>query len=123
MRLQTAVRAGLVAVLVAVAGVALTRPMKAAQEPRRIEVTAKRFSFAPAEITVKKGEPVVLVFHTEDVAHGIKFKELGLQMDIPKGKQSELQFTPEKTGDFIGHCSHFCGAGHGSMSLTLHVTE
>src|ERR1700733_10841702 len=43
---------------------------------RRIEVTAKRFSFAPAEITVKKGEPVDLVLKSVDVAHGVRFREL-----------------------------------------------
>jgi len=35
------------------------------------------FAYLPAEITVKKGEPVVLVMHSGDVAHGIEFKELG----------------------------------------------
>ncbi len=86
-------------------------------------MTAKRFEFTPAEVTVKKGEPVVLVFHSEDVTHGIRFKELGLQAEIAKGDEGKLEFTPDKTGDFVGHCSHFCGVGHGSMTLTLHVTE
>jgi cytochrome c oxidase subunit 2 len=102
---------------------ALTRTATADDEPRRIEVTAKRFEFTPAEVTVKKGEPVALVFHSEDVTHGIRFKELGLQTEIAKGDESKLEFTPDKAGDFVGHCSHFCGAGHGSMTLTLHVTE
>ena len=35
-------------------------------EPRRIDITAKRFSYTPDQITLKKGEPVVLVFHTQD---------------------------------------------------------
>ncbi len=41
--------------------------------PRRIEVTAKRFTFDPGEITLKKGQPVVLVVKSADVAHGIPF--------------------------------------------------
>jgi len=91
--------------------------------PRRIEVAVKKFSYAPAEITLKKGEPVVLVLTTEDVAHGLKFKELNLNTKFDKGKPAELAFTPDKVGDFVGHCSVFCGSGHGSMTLTLHVTE
>jgi cytochrome c oxidase subunit 2 len=91
--------------------------------PQRIEVSVKRFAYTPAEITVKRGEPVVLVLKTEDVAHGLKFKELNLNTKIEKGKPSELAFTPDKAGDFVGHCSVFCGSGHGSMALTLHVTE
>jgi cytochrome c oxidase subunit 2 len=91
--------------------------------PRRIEVSVKRFEYSPAEIALKKGEPVVLVLTTEDVAHGLKFKELNLNSKFEKGKPSELAFTPDKAGDFVGHCSVFCGSGHGSMTLTLHVTE
>jgi cytochrome c oxidase subunit 2 len=91
--------------------------------PRRIEVSVKKFAYTPAEITAKKGEPVVLVLTTEDVAHGLKFKELDLNAKFEKGKTAELAFTPDKVGDFVGHCSVFCGSGHGSMSLTLHVTE
>jgi cytochrome c oxidase subunit 2 len=91
--------------------------------PRRIDITAKRFAYTPSEITLKKGEPVVLVLTTEDVTHGLKFKELNLNTKIEKGKPSQLAFTPDKVGDFVGHCSVFCGSGHGSMTLKLHVTE
>jgi cytochrome c oxidase subunit II len=113
----------LTGVLLAIAGVAGTQAVKAADAPRRIEIVAKRFSYTPGEITLKKGEPVVLVLHSEDVPHGIKFKELNLQTEIGKGASSELPFTPTMAGDFVGHCSHFCGSGHGSMTLMLHVTE
>jgi cytochrome c oxidase subunit 2 len=95
----------------------------AADSPKRIEITAKRFSYSPSEVTVKKGEPVVLVFRSEDVPHGIKFKDLNLQTEIGKSAPNQLSFTPTQAGDFVGHCSHFCGTGHGSMTLTLHVTE
>jgi len=95
----------------------------AQQAPRRIEVTAKRFDFAPGEITLKKGEPVVLVLKSMDVPHGVRFKELGIETKVNKGQSSELAFTPNKTGDFIGHCAVFCGAGHGKMALTIHVVE
>ena len=91
--------------------------------PRRIEVTAQRFSFTPGEITLKKGEPVVLVMKSVDVAHGIRFKELGIETKVGKGQTSELAFTPDKVGTFVGHCSVFCGSGHGGMAMTLHVVE
>src|ERR1700722_7496109 len=87
----------------------------APETPRRIEVSVKKFAYAPAEITLKKNEPVVLVLTTEDVAHGLKFKEMNLNTKFEKGKTGELAFTPDKVGDFVGHCSVFCGSGHGSM--------
>ena len=106
-----------------VVGLFLSSSTGAQDTPRRIEVTAKRFEYIPSHITLKKGEPVVLVLKSADVAHGVRFKELGLQTDIAKGNSSQLAFTPTKTGTFVGHCSHFCGSGHGSMTLTLDVTE
>ncbi|ADW67661.1 cupredoxin domain-containing protein [Granulicella tundricola] len=101
----------------------IARPTAAQGAPKRIEVTASKFKYEPSEVTVKKGEPVVIVLKSTDVAHGIKFKELNLQAKVDKGGTGELAFTPDKTGDYVGHCSVFCGAGHGSMTLTLHVTE
>ena len=94
-----------------------------AAAPQRIEVTAKRFSFDPAEITVKKGQPVEFELKSADVAHGIRIRELNLDVKVAKGGTSDVNFTPEKTGDFVGHCSVFCGSGHGSMKFTVHVVE
>jgi len=95
----------------------------AQQTPQRIEVTAKRFSFTPSEITVKRGQPVVLVLKSEDVAHGIRFRELDVNLKVKAGGTAQVEFTPEKTGDFVGHCSVFCGAHHGSMTIRLHVVD
>jgi cytochrome c oxidase subunit 2 len=99
------------------------RMLRAQSGPRRIEIVSKRFAFEPGEITLKKGEPVVLVLKSTDVAHGLRFRELNLDLKVDKGGTAEVPFTPIKTGDFVGHCSVFCGSGHGSMTLTLHVVE
>lgn len=110
-------------VWIVTAAVVSSGVVRAQAAPRRIEVTAKRFSFEPGDITLKKGEPVVFVIKSADVAHGLSFRELHLDVKVPKGGTAELPFTPDKTGDFVGHCSQFCGSGHGSMTLTLHVTD
>lgn len=113
-------------VLLAIALVAISCApslLIAQNEPQRIEIVAKRFSYTPAEITLKEGVPVVLALTSQDVTHGLKFKDLGLNMKAQKGKTNEVTFTPTKAGTFIGQCSVFCGSGHGSMKLTLHVTE
>ena len=98
-------------------------PARAADAPRRIEITARRFAFDPGEITVKKGEPVVLVLKSADVAHGLRFRELDVNVKVAAGGTAEISFTPQKTGDFVGHCSVFCGSGHGSMTVKLHVVD
>jgi cytochrome c oxidase subunit 2 len=94
-----------------------------AQEAQHIEITAKRFEYSPKEITVKKGQPVVLTIHSLDVSHGLNVKELHLQTKVEKGGTVDLPFTPTQTGTFVGHCSVFCGAGHGGMALTIKVTD
>jgi cytochrome c oxidase subunit 2 len=48
--------------------------------PQRIEITAKRFQFEPGEITLKKGQPVVLVLKSADVAHGIRIRDLNVDV-------------------------------------------
>lgn len=92
-----------------------------ADEPRRIVITAKRFAFDPQLITLKEGEPVRLVLEAVDVAHGLRCRELGLDVKASPGKPGEALITPGKVGEFIGHCSVFCGAGHGTMTLILRV--
>jgi cytochrome c oxidase subunit II len=91
--------------------------------PKQVEVTATRFAFTPAEITLKRGQPVVLVLNSPDVAHGLRFRELNQDAKIPAKGSAEMRFTPDKIGDFVGHCSVFCGSGHGAMALMLHVVE
>jgi cytochrome c oxidase subunit 2 len=44
-------------------------------------------------------------------------------MKVKAGQTSQVEFTPSKIGDFTGHCSVFCGSGHGSMKFTLHVVS
>jgi cytochrome c oxidase subunit II len=105
------------------AGATFLRGLAAQEAPRKIEVVAKKFEFDPGEITLKKGQPVVLVLKSTDVAHGLRFRELNVDVRVSAGGTSQTEFTPDKTGDFVGHCSVFCGSGHGSMTLTLHVVE
>jgi cytochrome c oxidase subunit 2 len=89
--------------------------------PQRVEVTAKRFTFEPAEITLKKGEAVDFVLTSSDVDHGIRIRELHLDLRAGKGKSADVTLTPTTTGTFVGHCSVFCGSGHGKMTLTIRV--
>jgi cytochrome c oxidase subunit 2 len=97
-------------------------PAGRAQSPRRIEITAKRFTYDPDVITLKRGQPVVLVMRSSDVAHGLKVEELNIKSDeIKKDKETEIEFTPEEVGQYVGQCAHFCGIGHGSMKLQIEV--
>lgn len=97
------------------------RPAWAQATPHPIEITTQRFVFKPGEITVKVGQPVVLVLKSLDVDHGLHIRDFGVDIKVKAGETGEVTFTPNKIGDFYGHCSVFCGSGHGSMTFVLHV--
>ena len=109
------------ALFVVVSALPLVTPAQSAA--KRIEITASQFSFSPGEITLKKGQPVLLVIKSQDVAHGLRVRELNLAVKVNEHGTAQVQFTPQKAGDFVGHCYVFCGRGHGSMVLTFHVVD
>jgi len=114
----------LVAVLAALVAIAATleaRFARAESSPRVIEITAKRFEFSPAEITLKKDQPVTLRLTSQDVKHGFFAKGLNLDGDIEPGKPTELTFTPHTAGKYVTVCDDFCGAGHGDMRMAIVV--
>jgi cytochrome c oxidase subunit II len=90
---------------------------------KTIQITAKKFEFTPGEITVKKGEPVVLEIKSEDVNHGFSLPDFGARGDVKPGSVLHIRFTPDKAGQFTFTCDVFCGSGHEEMSGTLTVTE
>ena len=88
---------------------------------RVIPITAKRFNFTPAQITLKKGETVTLRLTSEDVTHGFYLKPLKLDETIDAGKTKDVTVTPQVAGTFTTICDHFCGSGHGNMHMTIVV--
>ena len=108
--------AGFAATLVALAS-------RAAGEPRRIPVVARKFVFIPNEITVKKGEAVVLEFSAPEVAMGFFAPVLGLRALIVPGEGAKVAFTPDKAGRFDFLCDVFCGDGHEGMNGHLVVQD
>ena len=102
-----------------VAGAALLAAAGAgvlAQSERVIKVTARKFVFTPNEIKLRKGEPVIFEFTTEDVFMGFNAPDFNVRMDIVPGKTTRLRLTPDKAGTFVFLCDVFCGDGHESMS-------
>ena len=109
-------------VLLAFSG-AMDGAAQSSPSPNRIEIHAKRFSFMPSEITIKKGETVTLALTSDDVTHSLLIEGLHVNSPITKGHVTEVSVTPTAVGDFKGKCGHFCGSGHGSMLFVVHVVE
>ena len=109
----------------AAAGVAVGTIVVGSGSPNQkvIKLTAKKFEYSPAEISVKKGEPVVLEISSEDVKHGFSLPDFGIRIDVKPGAVNRISFTPDKAGRFTFACDVFCGSGHEDMAGTLNVTE
>ncbi len=90
---------------------------------KEIHITAKKFDFTPETITLKKGEPVVLVVSSQDRKHGFNLRAFGIRADVEPGETARIRFTPDKTGKFTFSCDVFCGEGHEDMTGTVIVTE
>ena len=89
--------------------------------PRIVTISAKRFEFTPAQITIQRGQPVTFRVSAEDRAHGFYQKDLGLELDLSPDRVAEATITPQTAGRFIAICDHFCGSGHGNMKMVITV--
>ncbi len=95
--------------------------IKAQPGPRAIPVVARKFTYDPAEITLKLNEPVVFQLTTLDVVMGFSVPNFAARATIVPGQMTELRLTPTKAGEFTFLCDVFCGSGHENMEGTLRV--
>ncbi len=87
----------------------------AADGPAEVRISARKFDFHPGKVTVKLGQPIVLVLTSEDRLHGFKMPDLGFRADIVPGQETRVPLTPDKVGSFAFLCDVFCGDGHEDM--------
>ena len=108
-------------------GVASIATYVAAQpaEPKErvIRIDAKRFDYTPGELTLKKGEPVILELTSRDVLMGFNLPDFNLRADMVPDKVTRVRFVPDKTGSFTFLCDVFCGSKHEEMNGRLTVIE
>lgn len=95
--------------------------VQAQPKPRIISITARKFDYEPAELTLKLNEPVIFRLTTLDVAMGFSVPNFAVRGTIIPGQTTEIAMTPTKTGEFTFLCDVFCGSGHENMDGTLHV--
>jgi cytochrome c oxidase subunit 2 len=108
---------------VMIGALAPASPNIAASGGATFKLTAKKFEFSPARITVKKGTLVSLELTSEDSKHGFSLPEFRVRADVKPGSVTRVSFTPDKTGTFRFACDVFCGGGHKDMSGTLIVVD
>lgn len=82
---------------------------------KEFTMTARKFEFSPAFITVSEGDRVKLTIKNIDVPHGFAIDELGIKKDLAAGETTTVEFTASKKGTFRFYCSLYCGQGHREM--------
>ena len=88
----------------------------AGTEPKVIKISAQKFAFTPAAVTLKRGQAVILELTSLDVIMGFNAPDFGVRTDIVPGKTQQLRIVPDKAGEFTYLCDVFCGTGHEDMN-------
>jgi cytochrome c oxidase subunit 2 len=104
--------------LCALAGLGLLGSVAPAQEPapRIVEIEARRFKYTPDRVVLKRGEAVVIAFHSIDFVHGFNVPDLGIRADLLPGQITRVPLRPTAAGNYAFLCDNFCGDGHETMS-------
>ena len=83
---------------------------------REIAVTAKSFSFAPAEIHVKAGEDVTIALTAADIGHDFTVDELGVHVAAGPGTPARGGLhAPATAGRYTFYCTV---VGHRQAGMT-----
>jgi len=117
-RRRMLLRASLAAGVAAAAG---PLAILAEPRPRIIPIQARKFTYEPAELTLKLNEPVVFQLTSAEVVMGFSVPDFKVRGTIIPGQVTEVPMTPNKTGEFIFLCDVFCGSGHENMDGTMRV--
>ena len=115
---RSLLRAGIAVGLLAVAG---RIAVQAQPKPRIIPIAARKFTYEPAELTLKLNEPVIFRLTSADVVMGFSVPDFAVRGTIIPGQMAEVPMTPTKIGEFTFLCDVFCGSGHENMEGKLRV--
>ena len=98
------------------------RQVKGGEDVKTIDVTASRFQFDPATISVAQGDTVRLRLHSADRSHAFAIKAFRVKALIPNGGETvTVEFVADQAGTFAFTCSEYCGTGHTRMKGKLIV--
>jgi cytochrome c oxidase subunit 2 len=115
---QIAVAAVVLAIMISVVPVPLTR---AAPQERHLRIEASQFQYTPSVISVNPGDRVTIDLTSNDVVHGLYVDDYGVSTTADPGQTSRLMFVADKPGTFTLRCFAPCGPLHPFMVGKLNV--
>jgi nitrite reductase (NO-forming) len=72
----------------------------------KIEVSAKEFGFTPSTLTMKAGQPTVVVLTNDgSIEHDLSVSDAGFKLAVPAGQTGQKVLTIPKPGTYPFHCS------------------
>ena len=84
-----------------------------------VEIIVENGVYSPSNIEIKFGQAVKLIFLRKDpspCAEKVIFEKLGLSLDLPVNKATEITIKPEKSGDYVFNCQMNMYVGHLNVS-------
>lgn len=85
------------------------------------DIVAKKYSFTPSRLEVKKGDTIEITLTSSDVEHGFRIPPFNVDEKIAHGESKTFSFVADQEGEFPFSCSVYCGSGHGDMAGLLVV--
>jgi heme/copper-type cytochrome/quinol oxidase subunit 2 len=79
-----------------------------AQQPgvqRHVQVTARKYSFAPGRIEVNQDDLVKITLHSEDIAHSLTIDGYRIAKRVGGGQTVTFEFRADQTGTFPIYCN------------------
>jgi len=73
------------------------------------------------EIHLPAGKAIWTELKSADVIHELWIPQLGPKMDAVPGLSNHLMLRADWTGEYLGDCAEYCGAGHAWMRLRIVV--
>lgn len=98
--------------------------------PLSVDVNAIQYAFlftygesgvVSGELHVPVGQPIQLNITAGDVIHAFWVPQLRIKQDAVPGREAQISFTPQRTGEYPVICAELCGPYHGAMKTRLIV--
>jgi cytochrome c oxidase subunit 2 len=126
----------LVLLTLLVATLPAMRPLKAADDDLRIDVTGEQFwwrvAYRPAgaaplvtanELRIPVGRTVAFALEAGDVLHSFWIPGLAGKVDMVPGRTNRLVVRATRAGRYRGQCAEFCGLSHALMAFDVVAME
>lgn len=92
------------------------------QITKEVEMTARKYEYAPNKVEVKVHTLIRFKIKAEDRDHGFEIE--GVQdgcAKLKKGEVTTVEYMADKAGTFEFKCCQFCGFGHRRMKGVILV--